>query len=240
MSRKKTSNPSTKDGNNGSLIVIAAIIGLIGTIITAALSYLASTRPTDAEIVIMATQTAEAKMAQLAGTNISQPPPTVINVLMTPTNGVLSDDTLSIRLPTDAEMSTGTLPDILAENSINIGLMSKPKTSIYYGAAGKNKEYQLPFFWCATSSSILNQNLSSLSIEFLVNDKKIPNEYVGTLKYEPNDKWSCISYATALSGWKENSQYTLEMKVSLLQNLNDGESNYAVGDYIYKLIISVP
>jgi hypothetical protein len=160
--------------------------------------------------------------------------------LPTATSSVSSDNILSIRLPTDVEISTGIPPNILAENSIDIGLMSKPKTSVYYGKAERNKEYQLPFFWCATSSSILNQNLSLLSIEFSVNDEKIPSEYVGAFKYNPDKNWSCISYATALRGWKENSQYTLEMKISLLQNLNDGKSNYLAGNYIYKLIIDVP
>jgi len=171
---------------------------------------------------------------------VSEPPPVSETPSPTPKSDSDLNGVLSVRLPTDSEMSAGILPNILLENSINIGLMTKPKTSVFYGKAEKRKEYQLPFFWCATSSSILNQNLSFLSIEFFVNEKKIPSEYIGALKYKPNKNWDCVSYAVALSGWQESIQYILEMKISLLQNLNDGESDYPAGDYIYRITIDVP
>lgn len=74
MSRKKESTSPRKEGSSSNVAIIVAVIGLLGTIITAILTYLASTRPTDTEIAIFATQTAEAKLAMQAQTSIALTP----------------------------------------------------------------------------------------------------------------------------------------------------------------------
>lgn len=84
MSRKKRSNSSSKERNSNSIAIIVASIGLIGVIITAGLNYLASTRPTDAEIAIIATQTAEVNLTLQAQSSVALTPTETITKNITP------------------------------------------------------------------------------------------------------------------------------------------------------------
>lgn len=81
MNRKKESTSPHKEGSSSNVAIIVAVIGLLGTIITAFLTYLVNTRPTDTEIAIFATQTAEAKLTMQAQTSIALTPS-----LITPSN----------------------------------------------------------------------------------------------------------------------------------------------------------
>ena len=240
MSYRKGLSSSSDKGNSNLEIIIVAIIGLLGTLATAYFGFLSSARPV--ELTIYATQTAEVRLTQLANADTSKPlsAPTETIVSTTPTNNAFWNGAMSARLPTFQEMSNGILSSIWTENSIDVRDMFKPDTAVYYGKVQKNKEYLLPVYWCATSSDILNQNLAFISIQFSANGENIPDEYIGNFKYEPNKNWKCISYAVILNGWKENSQYTLEIKRTLFQNLNDGKSNYPAGDYMYRLVVDVP
>jgi len=92
MNRRKTSGSSHKEGSSSNVAIIVAVIGLLGTIITAILTYIASTRPTDTEIAIFATQTAEAKLTMQAQTGV-----TLIPSVTTPPN-TISDEGLQYDL----------------------------------------------------------------------------------------------------------------------------------------------
>lgn len=92
MSRKNSTTSSDKKGNNKTVIVVA-VIGLFGTIVTAVFGYLASTKP---PVINGATQTAEAKLTELAAL-----PPTDIPIPedLIPEGYVLYDNFDYVEIP---------------------------------------------------------------------------------------------------------------------------------------------
>ncbi len=61
MKNKKKSTSNNEDNGN-NIAIIVAIIGLFGTFIAAFFNFLANTKPSDLEVAIFATQTAESKI----------------------------------------------------------------------------------------------------------------------------------------------------------------------------------
>ena len=246
-----------KYGLAGTITV--AFLGLLGAVITAYIALLGiqapikATQTAEARAKIeiktveanakIATQTADSSLTQLAAAGTSQPPSglNVMDFTLTPTNNALWNGALLIRLPTDEELNKGTFTSIL-DVIPNYGekSMSKPTTFYYSGKVEKNNEYLMPASWCATSQNILDQNLASISIQFSIDDEKIPDQYVGSYRYKPSNNWVCIFKAFIIGGWQENSLYTIKVTRTLFQKLNDGKSNYPAGDYVYKFAIAVP
>lgn len=237
MSNQDTPDSKTPDRGPNYTPIIVAIIGLIGTIATV---YFTSTKPSDLEISIRATQTVEAKLTQSA---VSAPPQTSVPLTepptLTPTAGNYWSGALQARLPTDEEMSQGTLSNLWLANSIKVDDLRTPETITYYGTAEKDKEYLLPLYWCAKSQPVntINKNLASITFEFSVNGEVIPEQYIRSYNYVPDTNWNCNSHAVIIGGWSQNTQYVFEIKRTLSQKLNDGQSYYAAGEYIYKLVI---
>ncbi len=81
MGRKRASNP--QNNNNNNVAIVVALISLIGTVTTAFFTYLSAAGPSDFEVSIIATQTAEVKQTAAAQVLAFNP---AINNALTPTH----------------------------------------------------------------------------------------------------------------------------------------------------------
>jgi hypothetical protein len=81
--------------------------------------------------------------------------------------------------------------------------------------------------------------MESVSTQLVVNGQIVPDEYIFTYNYANDTSWHCNYRSVILSGWKPNTQYTLEIRRTLAKQVFDGKFSYEAGVYIAKLIINV-
>jgi hypothetical protein len=148
-------------------------------------------------------------------------------------------DGLSVRQPTLYEIKNNSIPDIWEANSLQIQDMPNPDIQIYMGSVQRGKEYLFPIYWCARSTKLLGENLKSLSVYFVVNDKPIPGKYVFNYLENSNSDWKCQYFSVALSGWQPNTQYTVLINRIVTQRIYDGDRHYSEGAYTRKVVLDV-
>jgi hypothetical protein len=214
------------------------ILAFLGVVLVAYFGYLGVRIQIEAPI--HATQTAESRLTLIPQTQpaLTDVPQIISTATLAQTENNLNG-VLSVRLPTLEEINNGIPTSIWTENNIDVQDMSKPDTDTYSGEAQRNIEYLLPIYWCATSLSTLDENMRSISMQFFVNGKQVPNEYIRNYIDGTSKDWKCSYHAVVLGGWNENTLYTLEVKRTISKRLYDGKSHYSAGVYNYRLIINV-
>ena len=145
-----------------------------------------------------------------------------------------------VRPPTLNEIREGKPASLWNVNGIEIRDRYEPGEEDYEGTAQVDSEYLLPFYWCALTKDILNQNLEAILTTFRVNGERIPDRYILTYNYDTQSGWKCSYHAVVLGGWARDVQYDIEVRRSISAEINDGESTYTAGDYIYRMQVSVP
>jgi hypothetical protein len=98
------------------------------------------------------------------------------------------------------------------------------------------------WYWCATTNSILEQNLSNMRIEFRVDDDVISNDQFANVYFKIHDPgmdgWSCFAYETILTGWKPG-EYHFTQIVIVKSLINDGKDDFSPGTKIYEYTIKI-
>ena len=148
-------------------------------------------------------------------------------------------DIIAVRLPSLDEIASGAPASILSINSIEFEDMAAPGVQVYTGNVQKDNEYLFPVRWCATSLDILNGNLQFMTTHFFVNDMPVPDEFVRGYVDDSASNWKCKYFSVVLGGWKANTQYILEVRRVMSQEISDGASNYPAGTYARKVIVDV-
>jgi len=141
----------------------------------------------------------------------------------------------------------------IASNIQTLGQLSKEKYSL---GERNNPNGKLTFtieatsevpmlwrwFWCATSQSILDENMKAFDVEFAIDDTKIPNDQFAQLIFTNTDPglkgWKCFTYETVLRDWKPGV-YRLVQTVTLNSNINDGQDSYEAGKKIYDYTVNI-
>jgi hypothetical protein len=261
MSPRKT---TTQEKNP---TVQVALITMIGTIAAAIVTGFFSLIPSlNNSTALTSTSTAVplSTSAQMAATEVASPPvlPTLENTTTnvanspapistemptgTPINQNAGNNTtgwggvLSARMPTLNEIRAEIPVSIWIANVIEVRDMHEPNIDNYSGEARIGTEYVLPTYWCADNTDLLAENMESITTQFFVNTQKIPDQYIFSYTYDTETGWHCSSHSVVLGGWKKGSQYVLDIQRTLATDLSDGQSTYAAGDYIYRLIVKVP
>lgn len=145
---------------------------------------------------------------------------------------------LSVRLPTLNEIREEKPVSLWDANLINVGDRYAPGVSAYAGKAQVGSEYLLPIYWCAATADRLAQNLENIETVFTVNAEFIPEKAIFTYNYDTKTGWNCNYHAVVLGDWVKGVPYTIEIKRTLKQALSDGKSDYAPGEYLYRLSIT--
>lgn len=85
--------------------------------------------------------------------------------------------------------------------------------------------------WCATSLSMLQENLKSLSFEFFINDVKLEESQLLQQEEESNNGWACHLWLAALTDWPDDQQTKLEIRYEIIKDINDGQYTFSRGTY---------
>lgn len=97
------------------------------------------------------------------------------------------------------------------------------------------------WYWCATTRNILDQNMKSLNVEFILNGENVTNEFYGSyfqFKDAPMKGWSCFTYQAVLIDWESGVHY-LEQNVTNAQQISDGQDIFPSGFKTYQYTIRV-
>ena len=188
---------SSKD----TAIIVTSVIGVIGTITVAYFAYRGTTAPL--EIAISATQTAESNkiVVPVVITNIVQDTPTKIALFPTSVSTqILSTSTqavpeISYSAPSLDNVST--FPSLMGGNFYQNPSM--PSSVSYHINVSMRLSYIWRFNWCALNGNYLGNNLSQISLKFLIEDFGIPSQ--GMYEYRTSESgWECHFWATLLNG----------------------------------------
>lgn len=261
MSPKKT---TTQEKNPTVQVAFITMIGTIAAaIVTGFFSLIPSLNNSSAPVSTL-TMTPLSIASQVAATEIVNPqvlatlentPTSVANSPVpsftemptgTPINQSAENNTknwsglLTVRMPTLNEIRAEIPVSIWIANVIEVRDMHEPKIDNYSGEARIGTEYVLPTYWCADNTDLLAQNMENIETQFFVNTQKIPDQYIFSYTYDTETGWHCSSHSVVLGGWKKGLQYVLDVHRTLATDLSDGQSNYAAGDYIYRLMVKVP
>lgn len=141
----------------------------------------------------------------------------------------------------------------IAPNTQTLGQLAKEKYSLeernnpngkltFTIEAASDVSMLWRWFWCATSQSILDENMKAFDVEFVIDGGKIPNDQFAQLTFTNTDPslngWKCFTYETVLRDWKPGV-YNLVQTVKLKSNINDGQDTYTAGTKVYDYTVSI-
>lgn len=86
------------------------------------------------------------------------------------------------------------------------------------------------YYWCATSTDILDQNFENIDLKFVLDGDEISVDKFKRDDLE-NSGQQCRIYYTALSKWPAGEHH-LSTTVTFKTSINDGTADYKAGDYI--------
>jgi hypothetical protein len=97
------------------------------------------------------------------------------------------------------------------------------------------------YYWCAKNRDILDNNLQSITVEFLLNSENISDRF--SSRYfpfieSPMKGWACFTYESVLKDW-DVGVYRLEQNTTFNQIINDGQDSYPAGYKIYDYTVNV-
>ena len=93
------------------------------------------------------------------------------------------------------------------------------------------------WYWCATTTNILNENMKDFDVEFVVNNEVISHGNFREIEF-PLSGWKCSGKEAILFDWAPGD-YHLVQKVVYTKDIYDGEETYSAGEKVYDYTIYV-
>jgi serine/threonine protein kinase len=145
---------------------------------------------------------------------------------------------LTLTQPTD---STQVGKFVSLTKDVQLKDPTTPTHNTYSLTVAVGETRSLAVGWCAADTATLADNLSAVTFTLSIDNVPIPASKVLNYDYVGSDgKLQCHGWATAISGWKAGTQYTLRVVRALSRPVNDGQHNYAAGQYTDDLNVTVP
>ncbi|HNC07914.1 MAG TPA: hypothetical protein PLX14_04365, partial [Anaerolineales bacterium] len=114
---------------------------------------------------------------------------------------------------------------------------SVPGVLTYTVPLAKSETLIWAYFWCTTTTDVLEQNFSQIDVTFTLNGEEIPLEQFAVTDLESGGNQCRIIY-TALSEWQPGEHH-LTTSITFKSKINDGMSDYPAGDYVSEYSVYV-
>ena len=114
---------------------------------------------------------------------------------------------------------------------------AKPGTLTYTVSLSSTDQVLWAYGWCTTTTDILNTNLKSIQLKFMLDGQNIPVSDFATLD-GPQNGQQCHESYVALSNWPVG-QHHIITTATFTSKINDGTSDYAPGDYVLDYTVNV-
>lgn len=92
--------------------------------------------------------------------------------------------------------------------------------------------------WCATTQSILEDNFSSIRLDFLLNESVIPSAMLATTDYQREDGSACREIAALVQSWISGTHH-LETRITFAQAIHDGWNLFPAGTHTHKYVVTL-
>jgi hypothetical protein len=116
--------------------------------------------------------------------------------------------------------------------------VSVPGVFTYTVPLAKSETLVWGYFWCTTTTEILDQNFTQIEVKFELNGEAVPLDKFVTADLPSGDTQCRVIY-TALSDWKPGEHH-LTTAATFKTPINDGMGDYPAGDYISEYSVFVP
>lgn len=108
--------------------------------------------------------------------------------------------------------------------------LSSPGVLTYTVPLSKSETLIWAYYWCTTTTEILEQNFSQIDVTFTLNGEEVPIDQFAVTELEAGGNQCRIIY-TALSDWKPGEHH-ITTSVTFKSQIDDGMSKYPAGDYV--------
>lgn len=115
--------------------------------------------------------------------------------------------------------------------------VSVPGVLTYTVPLAKSETLIWAYYWCTTTTEILQQNFSQIDVTFTLNGEEVPLEQFAVTELESSGNQCRIIY-TALSDWQPGEHH-LTTSVTFKSNINDGMGDYPAGNYVSEYSVYV-
>jgi len=116
--------------------------------------------------------------------------------------------------------------------------LSSPGVLTYTVPLAKSETLIWAYYWCTTTTEILDQNFSQIDVQFELNGEVVPLDKFAVSDLPAGGNQCRIIY-TALSDW-QSGENTLKTSVTFKSKINDGMGDYEAGDYISIYSVFLP
>ena len=116
--------------------------------------------------------------------------------------------------------------------------VSVPGVFTYTVPLAESETLVWSYFWCTTTTEILDQNFSQIEVNFELNGEPVSLDKFVTADL-PSSDTKCRVIYTALSDWK-SGEHHLTTAATFKTPINDGMSEYPAGDYISEYSVFLP
>ena len=113
--------------------------------------------------------------------------------------------------------------------------VSVPGVLTYTVPLAKSETLIWAYYWCTTTTEILEQNFSQIDVTFTLNGEEVPLEQFAVTELPSNGNQCRIIY-TALSEW-EPGEHHLTTAVTFKSKINDGMGDYPAGEYVSEITV---
>ncbi len=134
----------------------------------------------------------------------------------------------------------GTSLEELAQEQYLPADFAKPGTLLYnvpLGAFGDRKVLW-EYGWCATTSAILADNLKNIQLAFVLDGEMVPLDAFAVDDSPAKNGEQCRTFYVALGPWPDGNHH-LTTTATFTSAINDGNLDYAPGDYVLDYAVTV-
>ncbi len=143
------------------------------------------------------------------------------------TRVAVAEDTADLESLAEEGYSTEELNTVGARLSYTVRL-DQTDTPVLWG-----------YGWCATTRTILDENLAAMQVEFTLNGEPVDLARFDIADYASADGLECRSFVVVVYAWPSGPT-TLETRVTFTEALDDGMAEYPAGDQVFTYTVTAP
>lgn len=229
-SKKETKVSTSKPERESTLsapaaTIIAAVIGLIGVLVTSYFAYMGIQTQIYGPLHITETALAKSNVAQPTSSS------TAVAIAASETPFFITEalSMITIAQPSQDEFSIVPVINIVYQD------IPTPGANHYDAKISRNKSYLWTYLWCAKFENNLNENLDLMEFSFFVDGVEIDISNFLVMRSTSTNGWPCQRWTTRLSGWSQVSAPDLMVVYKISELIYDGVSTYEPGEYRHEI-----
>jgi|GEM_PF-3280131 len=227
-SKKEAKVSAAKPEREGALsapaaTIIAAVIGLIGVLITSYFAYMGIQTQIYGPLHITETALAQSNAVQPTDRSAA------ITASETPLSTATTVPMIAIAQPSQDEFSIVPVLNIVYQD------IPRPGANHYDAKLSRNKSYLWTYLWCAKFENNLNENLDLMEFSFFVDGVEIDVSNFLVMRSTSTNGWPCQRWTTRLSGWEQVDAPGLSVVYKISNLIFDGVSTYEPGEYRHEI-----